>query len=388
MRSKSLELFDISFQNSLVDDLKGNSLKLRELSGEQRRIAINTIQLYEHLIELRAERRTYRGGLHWKKVAGHDYLVRTIDRTGGNRSLGPRSPRTENAYQEFIETKRDLDERIRSTTTKVLDQAGYCVAAGVNRVPRIAANIARSLDTNGLLGSHLIILGSHAMYAYEMAAGVQLKAGLLQTEDLDTLLNTKTEIELAGSVRSSGLLGILQRVDRTFKPQRKRSFRAVNAKGFMVDLIRAPIDSAGGIALTSIGGESDLIAEPLRGLEWLTALPLMTQIVIADNGLPVKFVVPEPRLFALHKLWVSLQPTRDPIKRKRDLRQAEAIAQLSLDYFNLSFDDPAIKALPAELTSMLPGLVERLSERRAKTEREEPALPPGFEDPDSDSDEE
>ena len=111
----------------------------------------------------------------------------------------------------------------------------------------------------------------------------------------------------------------------------------------MVDLIRAPID-AGGIGLTSIGTGSDLIADQLRGLEWLTALPLMTQIVIASNGFPVRFVVPEPRLFALHKLWVSLQPTRDPIKRKRDLRQAEAVAQLALDYFNLRFDDRGDKS--------------------------------------------
>src|SRR4029077_8254217 len=139
--------------------------------------------------------------------------------------------------------------------------------------------------------------------------------------------------------------GILQGVDKTFKPQRKRSFRAVNAKGFMVDLIRAPIDS-GGLALTSIGSGDDLVAESLRGLEWLTALPLMTQVVIADNGFPVRFVVPEPRVFALHKLWVSLQPTRDPIKRKRDLHQAEAVVQIVLEYFTLRLQGQSVNALP------------------------------------------
>ncbi len=358
-------------------------MKLRELTGEQRRIAFNAIQLYEHLNELQEEYKTLRGGLHWKTVAGHEYLVRTIDRHGGNRSLGPRSPKTEELFREFYESKRDLDARIRSLNEELIRQARFCVAAGVNRVPRLAADIVRSLDASGLLGNHLIILGSHAMYAYELAAGVQLKAGLLQTEDLDTLLN-KSEIELAGSIRSAGLLGILQNVDKTFKPTRKRSFRAVNAKGFMVDLIRAPIDAHGG--LTSIGTGLDLIADQLRGLEWLTSLPPMSQIVIADNGFPVRFVVPEPRLFSLHKLWVSLQPTRDPIKRKRDFRQAEAIAQLSLDYFKLSFDDPAIKALPEELTAMIPGLVERLRDRRSKTAREQIALPAGFEDPDDESD--
>jgi hypothetical protein len=361
--------------------------KLKELSAEQRRIAVDIAQLYEHLLELDAERKAFRGGLYWKIVAGSDYLVRTTGPHRGNRSLGPRSPETEKAYREFTETKRDLDARIKSINEEIARQAKFCVAAGVNRVPRLAADIVRSLDSSGLLGSHLIILGSHAMYAYEMAAGVQLKAGLLQTEDLDTLLNTKSEIELAGSMRSAGLLGILQDVDATFEPQRKRSFRAVNAKGFMVDLIRAPIDSASGLALTSIGSGHDLIADQLRGLEWLTAFPPMTQIVIADNGFPVRFVVPEPRLFALHKLWVSLQPTRDPIKRKRDLHQAEAVVQLALDYFNLSFDDAAIKALPAELRAMIPGLVERINDRHSKTQSGQPALPPGFEPRDSDPDE-
>ncbi|MGH7923163.1 MAG: GSU2403 family nucleotidyltransferase fold protein [Candidatus Binatus sp.] len=359
--------------------------KLKELTAEQRRIAIDIAQLYEHLTDLLAEYRTFRGGLHWKNVAGHEYLVRSIDRNGGNRSLGPRSPKTEEIYRRFKETKRDLQARLRTTIEEVVRQAKFCVAAGVNRVPLLAANIVGALDRSGLLGSHLIILGSHAMYAYEMAAGVQLKAGLLQTEDLDTLLNTKSEIELAGSVRTAGLLGILRDVDKTFASQRKRSFRAVNAKGFMVDLIRAPIE-VGGSALSSIGADSDLVADQLRGLEWLTALPLMTQIVIAENGFPVRFVVPEPRVFALHKLWVSLQPTRDPIKRKRDFRQAEAIVQLSLDYFNLRFDDPAIKALPAELTAMIPGLVERLRERSSKTRDGASKLPPGFEDPEREPD--
>ena len=358
--------------------------KLKELTAEQRRIAVDTAQLYEHLLELDVERRAFHGGLYWKTVAGRDYLVRTIGPHRGNRSLGPRSPETEKAYLEFTGTKRDLDERIKLINEQITRQAKFCVAAGVNRVPRLSADIVRSLDASGLLGSHLIILGSHAMYAYEMAAGVQLKAGLLQTEDLDTLLNTKSEIELAGSVRSAGLLGILQDVDATFKPQRKRSFRAVNAKGFMVDLIRAPIDAHGG--LSSIGTGLALIADQLRGLEWLTALPPMTQIVIADNGFPVRFIVPEPRVFALHKLWVSLQPTRDPIKRKRDLRQAEAIAELSLDYFNLSFDDSTIKALPAELRAMIPGLVERLRARRSKTPGAHKALPPGFKNGDDEAD--
>jgi hypothetical protein len=82
-------------------------------------------------------------------------------------------------------------------------RARVCVAAGVNRIPRIAADIVRLLDSSGVLGTHLIVLGRHAIYTYEMAAGVQLKAGLFQTNDLDTLLDTKADLEIAGACCSS-----------------------------------------------------------------------------------------------------------------------------------------------------------------------------------------
>lgn len=97
----------------------------------------------------------------------------------------------------------------------------------------------------------------------------------------------------------------------------------------MVDLIRAPFSDR--TVAASLGRREDLIAEPLQGLEWLAEAPRMTQIVIAENGYPVRFIVPDPRVFALHKIWLSLQPTRDPIKRKRDFRQGEAVASLALE---------------------------------------------------------
>jgi hypothetical protein len=355
--------------------------RFKELTAEQRRIAINAIQLYEHSEELRAQSRDFKGGLHWKKVSEREYLVRTVDRFGHERSLGPRTPATEKQYREFVAAKAAYRSTVKGLQAELGSRAKFCVAAGVNRVPRIAADIVRSLDNGGLLGEHLVILGSHALYAYEMKAGVQLKAGLLQTEDLDTLLNTKSEIELAGPIRSIGLIGILQRVDRTFKPQRQRSFRAVNDRGFMVDLIRAPLDPSSA-RLTSIG-RHDLVAEELRGLEWLDFAPKLSQIVIADNGYPVRFVVPDPRLFALHKLWVSIQPTRDRIKQRRDLRQGEAAAELAHDYLDLKFDRAFLKTVPRELRDMERGLIKRLHQRRSKSKEADSGLPPGFEDFDS-----
>jgi hypothetical protein len=156
----------------------------------------------------------------------------------------------------------------------------------------------------------------------------------------------------------------------------------------MVDLLRAPVDHTGRMGRSSIGSVNDLVGERLRGLDWLLLLPAITQIVIAENGYPARFVVPDPRLFALHKLWVSLQPTRAPIKRKRDLRQGEAVAELSLEYLNLPFDDRFCSALPPDLKSMLPGLEDRLAARRSNSGERNSGLPPGFVDAETGSDEE
>ena len=111
------------------------------------------------------------------------------------------------------------------------------------------------LDKAGLLGAQLIVLGSHSLYAYEGAAGVQLKEGLLQTEDLDTLLDTGTGLKLAEEARTKGFLGLLRSVDKTFSISEDASFRAVNVKGFMVDLLRPPVEGN----LPSIGLGKDLV---------------------------------------------------------------------------------------------------------------------------------
>lgn len=347
----------------------------QELTAEQRRIGIDAIQLYEHYLDLAQQARQLRGGMFWKSVKDKQYLVRSVDRHGHTRSLGPRSRETEAIFREFATKKRDLKTRTASSLAELRRRAKFCVAAGINRVPTLSANIIRVFDTVGLLGLHLFILGSHALYAYEAAAGVQLGEGLLQTDDLDTLLDASAGLEIAEEVRSRGFLGLLRTVDKTFAPARKHSFRAVNAKGFMVDLIRPPAESMPASKLPSIGLGKDLIADPIEGLQWIALVPRMTQIVIAGDGFPVRLVVPDPRVFALHKLWISLRPDRNPMKRKRDFCQGEAVAQLALQYLNLSFDDPVLRSLPTDLTSAVPALLARL---RSRKKRPSESFPPGF----------
>jgi hypothetical protein len=144
----------------------------------------------------------------------------------------------------------------------------------------------------------------------------------------------------------------------------------------MIELLRPISTQPGSTRLPSIGMGKDLIAEQLTGLDWILTGPKFSQIVIAGNGFPVRFVVPDPRVFALHKIWLSLQPTRNPMKRKRDFRQGEAVAQLAIEYLNLSFEDSALHILPNDLTASVPALLARLASR--KPNASEAQLPPGF----------
>jgi hypothetical protein len=72
--------------------------------------------------------------------------------------------------------------------------------------------------------------------------------------------------------------------------------------------------------------------------------------VIGRNGSPARIVAPDPRWFALQKLWMSDQVKRNPLKRGKDLKQGmlllDAVAQAMPHY---PLDDAFEMQLPGEL---------------------------------------
>lgn len=225
-------------------------------------------------------------------------------------------------------------------------------ALNLGRIPKLTARILRRLDEKRLLGQHLIVIGTNALFCYESAAGVFLEAGLLATADADLLWDARQRVALLlPEVRRSGIIEILTRVDRSFELTGPKSFRAVNATGFCVDLIR-PEDKNffDPRARPSLGERTDdLEAAPIHGLKWLVNAPKYEVVAIGADGYPLRIVTPDPRAFALHKLWLSERPDRDPVKRRRDQQQGIAVARLCRQYFNLEFDSAALGALPESL---------------------------------------
>ena len=157
----------------------------------------------------------------------------------------------------------------------------------------------------------------------------------------------------------------------------KQSFRAVNARGFMVDLIRPMPKPPWKKQPDMVGTEPDLRAADIEHLDWYLSAPKLRQIVIGDDGFPAPFIVPDPRIFALHKLWLSKQPGRDPLKKPKDREQAFLVAELVTRYLpQTRFSKSELRMLPREVAQLADELLDRA---KSKTKSE---LPLGFEPPD------
>jgi len=64
---------------------------------------------------------------------------------------------------------------------------------------------------------------------------------------------------------------------------------------------------------------------PLPEQEWLLLGRTVDRVVICRDGTVARIVAPDPRWFALQKLWMSRQAKRSPLKRPKDLKQSMAL---------------------------------------------------------------
>lgn len=340
----------------------------QELSDNQRRVYIDTAQLYEAYLSAYHKGRAYRGGMHWKKAKGREYLFRSRDRYGYGKSLGPRSPETEKILKEFRKNKQNAKKRLENLKDRLKEQARFCKAAMIQRVPRVAAETLRHLDRERLLGRNVIIVGTNALYAYEAAAGAYVDTSITATEDLDILWDVRSKLTLvADDIDKIGLLDILRKADRSFELSGPRSYRAINRDGYMVDLIKSEPKSIQIRERTQMGGSGDLKAAEIKNLHWLISSPKIHQIVIGEDGFPAAISAPDPRAFALHKLWLSKQDRRDPIKKQRDHDQAIAVARLIVKYLpQYKFEATELRMFPKAILT------------EAGKDITELELPPGF----------
>ncbi|NTJ44237.1 hypothetical protein G6L28_16680 [Agrobacterium larrymoorei] len=327
--------------------------EINMLNGDDIRTFVDVRQRYEALLQLQQHHwHSFRGTMRYGERSGKQYLLRRIDKS--DRSLGVRTEQTDKLLEKFQTEKAVIDSRIAGLKAEIEARAPLMVARGVGRLPSVPARIIRRLDAARWLGEGVVVVGTNALFAYEALAGVRIASDALATEDVDLLRDARRKISLtANGVSERGLVGLLQDVDSSFAAVRQGSFRAINRSGFMVDLIEPLSKSPFQQAISGVSNhEDDLVSVAIEGMSWLVSAPKTEAILLDETGLPLRMVTIDPRVYALHKLWLSEKEDRDPIKRHRDEQQSSIVAQIAQNHLGLSFDADDLSALPASLREL------------------------------------
>ncbi len=328
-----------------------------QLDGESIREAIDARDRYDTLRAAKTDyKHSYAGSMAFRERNGTEYLYRRPRGSHSGKSLGKRSSETEEKLRCFTEGKALIVERISSLEKQLGKRAPVLVARGLGRVPLLPARVIRRLNDMGWLGRNLIVLGTNALYAYEAKAGIRIESGMLATGDVDVLFDARRKLTMSGDVNERGLVGALQKVDKSFQRFSNRHYTAANKDGYMVDLLEPgdhqKIMRYGPARMSD--HPDDLTATSTDSTKNLLNLPKFEATAFDEKGLPVHIVTIDPRVYALQKLWIAKNDvTREPDKRQRDLSQAHLVGLIATKHLGLSFDDPALSALPADFRKLV-----------------------------------
>lgn len=319
----------------------------QEFTDEQRRLLLNLAQYYAAYID--AERDMFKAGgnpLHWKRVSGREYLYEIIDSRGNGKSRGPRSDATEAQHATWH------GAMARSKNAKVLlTEIGRMYRAmRLGSISAEAAAILRETDRRDMLGTSVIVVGTNAMPAYEVEAQSRIGTGLDETQDFDMawIGNLILASTAAGAPDATPVWSMLKAVDSTYTVNTERPFQARNAKAYEVELLVAPSKA------DSLNQTDRPVPIPLPEQEWLLNGRFVDHVICARDGSAARVVAPDPRWFALHKLWMSEQDKRNALKRPKDRKQGLRILDAVALYMpHYPLDDDFAASLPAELKPYL-----------------------------------
>jgi hypothetical protein len=305
---------------------------MQELSPAITRQTIDAIAVFDALAEATLEAAQVRGGMYWHagpaSSPDNKYLVRTTP-AGAETSLGPRTAETQAIYDKFTRRKQASARRLAGLKAALDQQQRMNRALRVGRVdPLVVALLNRLASTR--LSEHFRVVGTHALYAYEAAAGVRLDADTLATRDMDLLWDTRKRIIFSTQLArlDSSMLGVLQKVDPSFRMRQSQKYTAVNKDGFEVDIIRREQTENDPHPIKLSNDDDDFWVVQARRANVLLDSPGFSAVIVATNGTMARMNTVHPATFVAFKRWMAGQADRDPLKRRRDLLQADAVQEL------------------------------------------------------------
>lgn len=317
---------------------------VQPFSDEQLRTTLNLRQRYEVWIEAERVLASLPYDLRLKTVDGKVYLYEIANRSGNGRSLGRLNDELELKLQAYREKKQTAQAR-RDDARPLLEESARLYRA--LRLPLLSSGagpVLQECDRRRLLGSHLLVVGTNAMAAYAIEVAGSIGAPD-ETEDFDLAWSA-----LESAEPESLLWDMLKAVDPTYTVNTERTFQARNSKAYEVEILVAPSRA------TTMGRRDQPRPVPLPEQEWLLLGRPVDQVAVCRDATPVRIVVPDPRWFALHKLWLSAKATRNPLKRPKDRKQGIALLNAVREAMPQYPLDEAFEAeIPEELLSWYSG---------------------------------
>ena len=307
-----------------------------EINATVARQYIDAVSVFEALEEAQVEAAQVRGGMYWHAgpatAPEAKYLVRTTP-AGAETSLGPRTPDNIAIYERFTQRKRESAERLSGLKAALDQHQRLNRALRVGRVdPLVVLLLARLASTQ--LSPHFRVVGTHAMYAYEATAGVRLSADTLATRDIDLLWDTRKRIAFSTQLARAGssMLGVLKKVDSSFRMRQSQKYTAVNKDGFEVDIIRRERAGDDPHPIKLSNEDDDFWVVQAHRAHVLLDSPGFSAVVVATNGSMARMNTVDPTTFVAFKRWLANRPEREALKRRRDVLQADAVQTLLDQY--------------------------------------------------------
>lgn len=307
-----------------------------ELSEDQQRQYINARTVFTAWEEARKHAAEVRGGMFWKRKGGKEYLIRTST-SNAQKSLGPRSEETDKIYENFMQRKERAGARLSDLARELERQQRLNRALQVGRAPNLLVNVLDRLFSCGI-SEHFTVVGTHALYAYESAVGIRFHESALATIDIDLLWDTRRRLRFVSQMAAldSSMLQVIRKVDPSFELREGQRYTAVNSRGFEIDIIRRevvpgdPNADPHPLPLTASEEEFWAVQAPRAGN--LLDGPRFSSMVVSTSGHMARMTTVAPALFARFKRWMAERPDRDPVKRSRDLLQAEMVEKFAEEY--------------------------------------------------------
>jgi hypothetical protein len=319
-------------------------------TAEQSRQLQNLIQFYETWKEVSQQLARLPGGMYWKVVNSKEYLYKQLTSAGIRQatSIGPRSEETEGVFADFKGRKATLLDRVRGIELRINEAAPLVRALNLPAVDELAGRLLRALDQIDAIGKQILVIGTYAVTAYEIAARDRFAAGLEATDDLDFTILVGTRERPADADLPRRLLLALREVDRSFIVSNSPK-TIVNKSGYRVDLLMSKN------LAQAMEAARPWKPQMLPGQEWLLLGEPLEQVVVDFSGWPVPIAAPDPRYFALHKLWLSEQPDRVRSGRSpKDSEQGKSLVEAIRAHMpHYPLNEEFRRSLPAPLRRFL-----------------------------------